>query len=88
MSDKSFKIELKTPLTATLLHKVPTVILLRFLNVGLMLVGFALVAQLLRQWAQRKALAKQVRDGEDFRNFPKPFLDQASTLLAPLTWRN
>ena len=69
-------------MTPASLQKVRTVILPRFPNVALMLVGFALVAHLLRQWAQRKAWQSRFETEKISEAFPKPFLDQASTSLA------
>lgn len=62
MSDKSFKIELKTPLTATLLHKAPCLSKLSIEKIGIAVMAWLEnTMAMLRQWGHPKALVKQAR---------------------------
>lgn len=61
MSDKSFKIELKTPLTATLLHKAPCLSKLSIKKIGIAVMAWLETMAMLRQWGHPKALVKQAR---------------------------
>jgi len=62
MSDKSFKIELKTPLTATPLHKAPCLSKLSIKKIGIAVMAWLEnTMAMLRQWGHPKALVKQAR---------------------------